>query len=72
MTAGCSRLLASPTPLTLAIAAFLVTFGGACVLVQQWSFLYRTGIPLGKFLLIKLLQALLAATICFLLAFLVL
>ena len=72
MTAGCSRLLSSPTPLTLAIAAFLVTFGGACVLVQQWSFLYRTGIPLGKFLLIKLFQALLAAIISFLLAFLVL
>lgn len=72
MTAGCSRLLASPTPLTLAIAAFLVTFGGVCVLVQQWSFLYRTGIPLGKFLLVKLLQALLAAIICFALACLVL
>ena len=68
MTAGCARLLASPTPLTLALAAFLVTFGGLCVLVQQWSFLAKTGIPFGKFVLVKLAQGLLAAIVCFALA----
>ena len=65
MTAGCSRLLSSPTPLSLAVAAFLVTFGGLCVLVQQWSFLAKTGIPPAKFLLVKCLQGALAALVCF-------
>lgn len=65
MTAGCSRLLPSPTPAALAGAAFLVTFGGACVLMQQWCFLSRTGIPLAKFLGMKAVQAGFAALTAF-------
>lgn len=65
MTAGAARLLASPTPLNAALTAFLVTFGGGCVLLQQWSFLAETGISPGKFLLVKLCQAALAAAVCY-------
>ena len=68
MTAGCAGLLSEPTPLRLALAAFLVTFGGLCVLVQQWSFLAKIGIPFAKFLLVKLCQAVLAGGVCFLFA----
>ncbi len=64
LTSGCAALLASPSLLTLPIAAFLITFGGVCVLAQQWSFLAKTGISLGKFLLVKLAQATLAALAC--------
>ncbi len=68
MTAGCARLLSEPSPLRLALCAFLVTFGGMCVLVQQWNFLAKTGIPFGKFLLVKLCQGVLAGGCCFALA----
>lgn len=68
MTSGCARLLAAPTALHVSLATFLITFGGLCVLLQQWTFLAETGIPLGKFLLIKLAQALLAALLAYPLA----
>lgn len=68
MTAGCASLLADPTPAKLALSAFLVTFGGACVLVQQWSFLRDAEIAFGKFILIKAAQGALAAAVCYLLA----
>ena len=68
MTSGCARLLAAPTALHVSLATFLVTFGGLCVLLQQWTFLAGTGVPLGKFLLVKLAQALLAALLAYPLA----
>lgn len=68
MTSGCARLLAAPTALHVALATFLITFGGLCVLLQQWTFLAETGIPLGKFLLIKLAQAVTAALLAYPLA----
>ena len=68
MTSGCARLLAAPTALHVSLATFLVTFGGLCVLVQQWTFLTGTGVPLGKFLLVKLAQAIVAALLAYPLA----
>lgn len=68
MTSGCARLLAAPTALHVSLATFLVTFGGLCVLLQQWTFLAGTGVPLGEFLLVKLAQALLAALLAYPLA----
>ena len=70
MTSGCVLLLQAPSPLRIALSAFLVTFGGACVLVQQWSFLGRTGIRLPVFLLAKFMQAVLAAGFAYSLALL--
>ena len=68
MTSGCAQLLAVPSPINLALSAFLVTFGGMCVLVQQWSFLKGTGIRLAPFLLVKAAQAAVSAAATFLLA----
>lgn len=68
MTAGCAFLAENPSPLSLALCAFLVTFGGACVLVQQLAFLSGTGVRALPFLLVKLLQGVLAALLCFALA----
>ena len=68
MTAGCAFLAQSPSPLHLSLCAFLVTFGGACVLVQQLAFLSGTGVRALPFLLVKLAQGALAALLCFALA----
>ena len=68
MTSGASILSKSPSPLSLGLCCFLVTFGGVCVLVQQWVFLKKTGVSLAPFLLIKFLQGVLSALICFALA----
>ena len=68
MTAGCISLLKDPVPLHMAACAFLVTFGGACVLVQQWAFLSALPLSLGRFLLVKTAQGLLAAGAAYLLA----
>ena len=70
MTSGCLLLLKAPSPLALALCAFLVTFGGMCVLVQEWSFLKRTGVRLAPFLCAKAAQGIVAALAAHLLAFL--
>lgn len=72
MTAGCSILSKNHTPLSLALCCAIVTFGGTCVLFQEIAFLSRTKIQTGKFVLIKLLQAVVAFCLCFPLALLVL
>ena len=68
MTTGCACVAASPSPLTLALSCFFVTFGGLCVLVQQAAFLGRAGVKLLPFAAVKLLQGAVAAGICFLLS----
>lgn len=68
MTTGCAVLSKSPSPLTLALCCSLVTFGGLCVLCQQLAYLMRAGVRPLPFLGVKLLQAILAFMLCFLLA----
>lgn len=63
MTTGC-QLLASPDRLNVALCAFLVTFGGACVLLQQITFL-SPSVRILPFLGVKLLQSVLAFLIAF-------
>ena len=65
MTSGCACLAQNITPLSLAAACFLVTFGGLCVIVQQWTFLAKTQIKLLSFLGVKFLQGALAAALCY-------
>ena len=65
MTTGCKLLSQNSTPLNLAIACFLVTFGGLCVIMQQLTFLKKAGIKTLPFLGVKLLQGLLAGGICY-------
>ena len=61
MTSGCKLLSATGGMYALALSAFLVTFGGACVLAQQMSFLSRAGVKPLPFLAVKLIQGVLAA-----------
>ncbi len=68
MTGGCALLAKTPSPFTLACACFLVTFGGACVLMQQLAFLRPAKINALAFVGVKLLQALLSFFLCLLLA----
>ncbi len=70
MTGGCSLLSAERSALSLALCAFLTTFGGVCVLVQQLAFLTQIRIPAGKFLAVKFAQGFAAALLCFGLALL--
>ena len=70
MTAGCALLSKTPNALSLALCAFLVTFGGICVLVQELAFLTRARVKAAPFLAVKLLQGVLAGAICYPLALL--
>ena len=70
MTAGCKAFAGSPSPLSMAMCCFFVTFGGACVLMQQLAFLTRAGVRTLPFLAVKLLQGILAGALCFALAWL--
>lgn len=68
MTSGCKLLSEIKTPLSLALACFLVTFGGSCVIMQQLAFLSRAQVKALPFIAVKLLQGILSAAICFALA----
>lgn len=68
MTGGCKSLADSAAPCNIALCAFLITFGGLSVLVQQIGYLKKAEVSLRVFLPVKLLQALISAGIAFLLA----
>lgn len=55
MTIGCQRV--ASLPLAIPLSAFYVTFGGACILLQQLTFLSVKPLP---FLLTKLFEGILA------------
>lgn len=57
MTGGCAQLAACGEDLALPFAGFLITFGGACVLSQQLSYLTKCGVGSLKFILVKFIQA---------------
>lgn len=65
MTNGCRLLtgIAAPAHMIASIAAFVITFGGACVYIQSMSFIQ---LKTGQFFLFKLIQAILAAVIAYL------
>ena len=71
VTAGVSALANLKTPLSLALAAAEVSFGGLCVNCQQLSFLAGTGVKMLPFLLVKGAHGLLAFAFCYPLALLV-
>lgn len=71
VTAGVSALAKLKTPLSLALAAAEVSFGGLCVNAQQLSFLTGTGVKMLPFLLVKCAHGLLAFAFCYPLALLV-
>ena len=61
-TTGCRRLAESTSALKGALAGFIITFGGVSILMQQISYLSKTGVKSFKFISFKFLQAVL----CFL------
>lgn len=61
-TTGCRRLAQSTSALKGALAGFIITFGGVSILMQQLSYLSKTGVKPFKFVSFKFLQAVL----CFL------
>lgn len=71
VTAGVSALANLKTPLSVALAAAEVSFGGLCVNAQQLSFLAGTGVKMLPFLLVKCAHGLLAFAFCYPLALLV-
>lgn len=65
-TTGCRYLAQSSSQIKGALAGFLITFGGVSILMQQLSYLTKTGVKPLKFIAFKFLQGL----ICFLLVLL--
>lgn len=63
-TRGCAMLAASENFFALPAAAFSVTFGGACILCQQLSYLKQAGVKTGRFIGIKALQGIAAFLLC--------
>lgn len=63
-TRGCMGLAQSQTLLALPLCAFIVTFGGACILAQQLGYLKQAGVRSMPFIAIKTVQAFAAFWIC--------
>lgn len=66
-TTGCLFLAESTTPLKGALAGFIITFGGLSIILQQLSYLTKTGVRPMKFILIKFIQGILCFLIMLLL-----
>lgn len=58
-TSGCRLLANSPSPAKGAIAGFMITFGGFSIILQQLSYLTKTGVKPLKFILFKFAQGVL-------------
>ncbi len=63
MTSGCKLCSEIGNIYSVALSAFLVTFGGGCVLIQQTAFLSRAGVKTLPFIAVKFLQGIIAALI---------
>jgi len=66
MTNGCKLLSSSITPFSLASISFLITFSGSSIIVQALAFLSTTPVKPYKFILGKLVQAVVSFVITFL------
>lgn len=66
-TTGCRALSAVGGKLQIALAGFLITFGGLSIILQQLSYLLGAGVKPLKFIGVKFLQA----VVCFLLLLLI-
>jgi len=66
-TTGCRALSAVGGKLQVALAGFLITFGGLSILLQQLSYLLGAGVKPFKFIGVKFMQAI----VCFLILLLI-
>lgn len=65
ITNGCLALSSLSSPLSPPLCAFIITFGGTCVLAQQLCYLTPCKIKTRKFIIQKLLQSCIAFLLCF-------
>ncbi len=65
MTHGAAELANVKSPFALPLVAFGATFGGACILCQQYAFLANAKVRFLPFLGVKLLQGVLAFVLCY-------
>lgn len=66
MTNGASAIAACGAPMAqrVAMLAALVSWGGLCIQAQSMLYLSKAGVPVGRFLLSKAVQAVLAFGLC--------
>ncbi len=65
-TKGCKNLsLIGTTPLTVSLACFLITFGGISAILQSLAFLKKAKVNGLFFIAGKLVQAIIAFTLCY-------
>lgn len=67
-TTGCRALSLTGGKLAVALAGFLITFGGFSILLQQLCYLTKAGVKPLKFIAVKFVQALLCFGILLLIA----
>jgi sporulation integral membrane protein YlbJ len=67
VTGGTLKLAACRSFLSIPLAGFLITFGGACILAQQLCYLTKCGVKPAFFISFKCLQA----VVCFLILLLI-
>lgn len=67
-TTGCRGLAAAGGKLQIALAGFLITFGGVSILLQQLSYLVKAGVKPLKFICVKFVQGILCFLVLLLIA----
>lgn len=63
-THGCKLLAKNVNALSVSLTAFIITFGGVCILLQQICYFKKAGVKLKYFIPLKILQAFTAFIIC--------
>lgn len=58
-TGGCLLIAKSRSTLAVPLCGFLITFGGTSILLQQLSYLIKTGVKPLQFITVKFIQAIL-------------
>lgn len=68
-TTGCKALAGlGASKLNIALAGFMITFGGASIIMQQLCYLLKAGVSAAKFIGVKFLQALLCFALLLIIA----
>ena len=68
-TTGCKALAGlGASKLNIALAGFMITFGGASIIIQQLCYLLKAGVSAAKFIGVKFLQALLCFALLLIIA----
>lgn len=63
ITSGLPSFLSLPYPLSLGAVAFFASFSGLSVIFQSATFLVKCGVSMGKYVMLKVIQGLVAAAL---------